>query len=370
MSHRPPMANPYLKMGGAGCARQTYDQYEFVPPKKAQSSRPASAGKPKATQGDHLMAAKAARPQLTAPSAPPPATPPAPSPKYAAPASSRVPRPAQPAAASAALAAVFSAPPAPAPVPVVDPEVHELKEMFNSPARPPPARPERRIPGKTHPPVDYTTAIKAHEQMSAQRAAIRAIADGETSADKIAAANGAWMDRGNMQPARTHTRTVVSRFGEMMEESYALPVPPQPWEQQPPQLSQDSVNKHFELTGGSRSGATNTQKFDSTPSFRSRTAASKQVAAPGVPGYMGHIPHAAMGRGNHSPREVSDDPTPNAHYDPKSYPPPRAARTLSPSLVSHVTLFRTISSRRRTGRSTSRPTRRRCPPPATVATCT
>ena len=211
--------------------------------------------------------------------------------------------------------------------------MQNLKEMFNT--GPPSSRgvktpktPQyepRRIPGKTHPPVDYTTACKEHQHLKALHLAALKAEEGGWGLSPKAQASTSRVDRGDMRHTQVHTRTVVSRFGEMMEESFALPVPPQPWETEAPQLSQDSVRRHKELTSGRDYDGPppfwrGSARFESAPSFRSRIATSKQVVAPGVPGYMGHIPHSAMGRGNHSPREEHFVKAPYKALDQTSYP--------------------------------------------------
>lgn len=164
--------------------------------------------------------------------------------------------------------------------------------------------------------VDYTTAWKNYAKNSPRQFQ--------------PVSNSVWSpDRGDLRVSTTYQRSVVNRFGEVIEESYNLPVPPQSYKDNAPQLTQQDVDRYVQKTGGSLSGATNQAIFDPTkvPDL-SREQPVKHVVAAGVPGYMGHIPHAAAGRKSLEPHDGHFAKSPYKALEesrdkfPKKMPPP------------------------------------------------
>lgn len=84
----------------------------------------------------------------------------------------------------------------------------------------------------------------------------------------------------------------------MQERGSSNFVPPQPRDAESPRLSPESVRAYVNQTGGSRTGSTNHTRLREEPSFRSRSQPTGTVVSPGVPGYMGHVPHG-VGREAH-----------------------------------------------------------------------
>ena len=223
-------------------------------------------------------------PKSSSPTSSPLTSQPPPAPKPAAATSPPKPAPSPPAPTSkAATPPPPCTPPqaSPPPAKAVDPEVHELAELFAAPARPSPPRsslPNRSPPQKAASPprlpVGYTSAWKEHLATSPRP---------ESPSRKRP-------ESPKLMADKSHTRAVISKYGGMLDMGSSLPVPPQPWEALSPRLAQSSVDAHAARTGGSRSGWSNNTKFDAEPSFRARSPTGATVLAAGVPGYMGHIP--------------------------------------------------------------------------------
>ena len=292
MSKAVAASNPYARPGAAGKGRQTFDTYEQSnlvghnrsavspkarsPPKSTTKSAREPVPKPLAASGGSPTGS------------PPKASPPKASPPKASPpkASSAPPKPPPPTPPRAHTPPPAAPPAAPSPsFERVDPEVHELHELFASPPRP--EMPTRKLspPSRPAPPTSssYTDAWKSHLAAS-PRSWKPVSATATTNAERPSPTN--------------HVRHLVSRFGGMQERGSSNFVPPQPRDAESPRLSPESVRAYVNQTGGSRTGSTNHTRLREEPSFRSRSQPTGTVVSPGVPGYMGHVPHG-VGREAH-----------------------------------------------------------------------
>ena len=284
--------NPYEGKGYIGMARRVHDPLEVAliranekqyGVKEAPPLPPRQERRHASTYSRH---AATDRPMATAPapSPPPPPKEPTPPPTPLPP----PPPPPKPALASNILAELLAESPAPPP-PAESAEVSELKAMLNSKSTP-----RRYDYGDGL--VDYTTAFKAYTKQSPR--------DWRTKP----AQKPPIPDRGDMRTDfnvdKVRVRPTMSRFGEIIDVSYMMAVPPQPWDDAPPRLSQESVDKYNERTHGHGIKPQGLQKFDTEhPPDYTRETASRKVVHAGVPGYMGHCPESALGKAVIQPRD-------------------------------------------------------------------